>query len=89
MKKYSVSIHAPHAGRDAHETYLKWREMGFNPRAPCGARLAQLAEGYKTASVSIHAPHAGRDTTHVGVRVRVSVSIHAPHAGRDQGECAL
>ena len=35
-----VSIHAPHAGRDkskAHQYHIN--EHGFNPRAPCGARL--------------------------------------------------
>ena len=34
----TISIHAPHAGRD-HPPILKpYQEMYFNPRAPCGAR---------------------------------------------------
>ena len=34
----AVSIHAPHAGRDAHRGVLRSSRGGFNPRAPCGAR---------------------------------------------------
>ena len=34
-----VSIHAPHAGRDMERRLrLHSRYVGFNPRAPCGAR---------------------------------------------------
>ena len=34
----SVSIHAPHAGRDQSCTIRKAQTRCFNPRAPCGAR---------------------------------------------------
>ena len=34
-----VSIHAPRAGRDISGSDLRTRTRGFNPRAPCGARL--------------------------------------------------
>ena len=34
-----VSIHAPHAGRDQQISADNKTERGFNPRAPCGARL--------------------------------------------------
>ena len=34
-----VSIHAPHAGRDHVKETSKVSAIGFNPRAPCGARL--------------------------------------------------
>ena len=34
-----VSIHAPHAGRDAHPGNRTRLANSFNPRAPCGARL--------------------------------------------------
>ena len=33
-----VSIHAPHAGRDAQYPRIRRSYAGFNPRAPCGAR---------------------------------------------------
>ena len=37
-----VSIHAPHAGRDVRLSAGGTGERGFNPRAPCGARLDHL-----------------------------------------------
>ena len=36
-----VSIHAPHAGRDATRHSSAAASWGFNPRAPCGARQLQ------------------------------------------------
>ena len=36
--------------------------LSFNPRAPCGARLAAFIQVVFFLFVSIHAPHAGRDT---------------------------
>ena len=35
----TVSIHAPRAGRDAPQHAQITKKDGFNPRAPCGARL--------------------------------------------------
>ena len=35
--------------------------MDFNPRAPCGARPAELPADYHAVPISIHAPLAGRD----------------------------
>ena len=37
---YNVSIHAPHSGRDASSPTPCGSFSGFNPRAPCGARLS-------------------------------------------------
>ena len=37
-----VSIHAPRAGRDGLASTPRVAITGFNPRAPCGARLASL-----------------------------------------------
>ena len=34
----AVSIHAPHAGRDSPDSSGVLTAVGFNPRAPCGAR---------------------------------------------------
>ena len=34
----SISIHAPHAGRDGPRSSPRRRRNNFNPRAPCGAR---------------------------------------------------
>ena len=44
--KTIISIHAPHAGRDAAVVQIDFDRINFNPRAPCGARLpaSQLPE---------------------------------------------
>ena len=68
-----ISIHAPHAGRDTR----KWRRTSslqhFNPRAPCGARRAELWTCYRGGKISIHAPHAGRDLR--GVMLQASKGV--------------
>ena len=38
-----ISIHAPHAGRDSAVPLIACSAFYFNPRAPCGARLALVA----------------------------------------------
>ena len=35
---YKVSIHAPRVGSDYSILRLNMKEMGFNPRPPCGER---------------------------------------------------
>ena len=80
-----VSIHAPHAGRDQQLQLAEYTAAGFNPRAPCWARLLYLVEHPQADHVSIHAPHAGRDATFAAQAILQRVSIHAPHAGRDTG----
>ena len=40
----NVSIHAPHAGRDECAVIVFVNSIGFNPRAPCGARLILLID---------------------------------------------
>ena len=39
-----VSIHAPHAGRDTCRSFFLKHLDGFNPRAPCGARLGAFCK---------------------------------------------
>ena len=56
-----ISIHAPRVGRDSASLDCLYTELHFNPRAPCGARLAGgLRDGVPSA-ISIHAPRVGRD----------------------------
>ena len=43
---FSVSIHAPHAGRDPALATSAGRFRSFNPRAPCGARLRPFFIGF-------------------------------------------
>ena len=59
---YLISIHAPHAGRDAFALWASVQSRYFNPRAPCGARRWALSCFHISFDISIHAPHAGRDT---------------------------
>ena len=79
-----VSIHAPLAGRDSPLRATRSSRTGFNPRAPCGARLWCGARTATPGKVSIHAPLAGRDLAAWLQHVQEeNVSIHAPLAGRD------
>ena len=56
-----ISIHAPLAGCDhASERYLPARPY-FNPRTPCGVRLAKRITRNLDSKISIHAPLAGCD----------------------------
>ena len=78
-----VSIHAPLAGRDCVQGVLGFLRIGFNPRAPRGARrftALQLADpqSFQSTRPSRGATVALFAALHVFV-----VSIHAPLAGRD------
>ena len=79
-----VSIHAPHAGRDAMGFDGKGYGITFQSTRPMrGATSTSKVNGYDYV-VSIHAPHAGRDRRlHRATDGTLLVSIHAPHAGRD------
>ena len=79
----TVSIHAPHAGRDhASPQHSSWT-CSFNPRAPCGARQCRHRLRPWQHPVSIHAPRVGRDGWRSLTRGSSTVSIHAPRVGRD------
>ena len=56
-----ISIHAPLAGRDDVVLHGAWCQRNFNPRAPCGARLAEDLRDGVSGAISIHAPLAGCD----------------------------
>ena len=56
-----ISTHAPLAGRDDSFSAPFGDNYNFNPRAPCGARLAGLVHRLSTFNISTHAPLAGRD----------------------------
>ena len=80
-----ISIHAPRAGRDRSCWMPAAQSWHFNPRAPCGARLALVVAGAGDVPISIHAPRAGRDRR--GMR-RGSPGLHfnprAPCGARQQ-----
>ena len=78
-----ISIHAPHAGRDAPRSNRINHTVRFQSTRPMrGATHTHFGDG-DFLFISIHAPHAGRDrAVHQAFR-RLVISIHAPHAGRD------
>ena len=81
-----VSIHAPHAGRDDVIVIAYGANVGFNPRAPCGARRVLYVDTEQEKEFQSTRPMRGA-TQHRLPRVkRERVSIHAPHAGRDSGK---
>ena len=57
----AISIHAPRVGRDHDKSGCIYVHRNFNPRAPCGARLAVLQRHRQSLRISIHAPRVGRD----------------------------
>ena len=56
-----ISIHAPRVGRDKRNDKQRHHCKNFNPRAPCGARLASQNVPERAEMISIHAPRVGRD----------------------------
>ena len=57
--KLSVSIHAPHAGRDFTDRTLITIIIGFNPRAPCGARRGISHQSRRAARFQSTRPMRG------------------------------
>ena len=85
-RQQRISIHAPHAGRDALRSSGSRHRPDFNPRAPCGARLVTdicKRNGIKFQSTR---PMRGATAPIPSVCVQIVISIHAPHAGRDQAD---
>ena len=79
----AVSIHAPRAGRDSCHVSFILSVYGFNPRAPCGARLERTADGGTDRAFQSTRPVRGA-TIFKPFRYNATlVSIHAPRAGRD------
>ena len=61
MAVSSISIHAPLAGCDVDSHELSSLYAYFNPRTPCGVRLAVHGLTLVPENISIHAPLAGCD----------------------------
>ena len=80
---YPISIHAPHAGSDLFEGYMR-RVDRISIHAPHAGSDAYPCLCISRCWISIHAPHAGSDTIAIiTVPVYFPISIHAPHAGSD------
>ena len=80
-----ISIHAPRAGGDGAEGWNCIKtDTNFNPRPPCGGRLADSAYDKCVVHISIHAPRAGGDDAKKqAIQELSAISIHAPRAGGD------
>ena len=78
-----VSIHAPRTGRDQNTFMGDLQRIGFNPRAPHGAR--QDADGNLAFLTVFQSTRPARGATRIlGDRIfNPAVSIHAPRTGRD------
>ena len=60
ISQCSISIHAPHAGRDQEIRQLLQLQL-ISIHAPHAGRDRRQHERQRAAVISIHAPHAGRD----------------------------
>ena len=59
----AISIHAPRVGSDVPSPMIKGIGSNFNPRSPCGERLAVDRDFKSQSGISIHAPRVGSDGT--------------------------
>ena len=57
-----ISIHAPRVGSDCSRFLFSFFFFYFNPRSPCGERLALDAPDVPPTEISIHAPRVGSDS---------------------------
>ena len=85
QKFLGVSIHVPRAGRDERELAEYAKRKGFNPRAPCGARHADIYVVNRDVVFQSTCPVRGATECELSLFEQGSVSIHVPRAGRDRG----
>ena len=78
-----VSIHAPRTGRDERELRAWQSEVGFNPRAPHGARRVHWHERYAHICFNPRAPHGARQPAcSRSTRWQSRFNPRAPHGAR-------
>ena len=78
-----ISIHAPLAGNDDLMSNIRKEERNFNPRPPCGERLAGEVRGVAVSEFQSTLPLRGTTRVNAGVSLSCQISIHAPLAGND------
>ena len=80
----SISIHAPHTGRDLVSQMEGGSNHQFQSTRPIRGATSFLQFSAGQSIISIHAPHTGRDSSrHCSRRRFGCISIHAPHTGLD------
>ena len=82
----AISIHAPRVGSDRKISDGGAAGGYFNPRSPCGERLANPRHKSTMSRISIHAPRVGSDTGKMITAILHYISIHAPRVGSDGKE---
>ena len=80
----TVSIHAPRVGRDRLYRRAYNDCQGFNPRAPCGARLCFILVFIIFHKFQSTRPVWGATIVPALSAAKLEVSIHAPRVGRDK-----
>ena len=73
----------PLRGATRGGNYYATTKQYFNPRTPCGVRLAYKCDFQYQKLISIHAPLAGCDANEHPKVYQRDISIHAPLAGCD------
>ena len=79
----AISIHAPRVGRDQLPRFAPSSLRNFNPRAPCGARLASGRPPRPFVAFQSTRPVWGATRLSTGDGSNKEISIHAPRVGRD------
>ena len=69
----AISIHGPRVGADLIGRLSQALNGHFNPRPPCGGRLARSGSRYGEMNISIHGPRVGAD---VDVAVLAQVPVY-------------
>ena len=73
----------PMRGATEHRAVERCCKAGFNPRAPCGARLCAVSSSFAFSEFQSTRPMRGATVDTSAFLQGHAVSIHAPHAGRD------
>ena len=81
--KGMISIHAPLAGCDTRQLLRAVDSYDFNPRTPCGVRLARAGKKDPEKDFNPRTPCGVRRAALVSLPARHGISIHAPLAGCD------
>ena len=78
-----ISIHSPHAGRDALKALIRLHYKNFNPLSPCGERQKYPDMTLKIIKFQSTLPMRGETGLRREHGQSLRISIHSPHAGRD------
>ena len=86
IARNSISIHAPHTGRDVKLERLQTRSEIFQSTRPIrGATPDQCLYRIKHTNFNPRAPYGARPGAGIEPAAQDAISIHAPHTGRDLG----